>query len=208
MGLKTETGLKWMFIVVTLLCILISGYANAVDAKLSEPRVESVSNTGIYYFAVRDYTPPLKVDPSQVYQWKVVNTPEGVAFRQAASMLLGDYQGWLASWGEQSRTIIEKRNAERGRDATYWVERWKKVLSPYTNYHFARRIDMVDSVIVEFSATAASNAMDDLFFDIPIIKGKNGRWYVTQLLAENPVLHHWRMPGYKTETVLSPPPKF
>jgi len=204
---KSVAGPKWKFILITSLCLLTPGLVGAADVKLNEPIIESISNTGIYYFATRDYTPPLSVDPSRASEWKAVNSPEGVAYLHTLSMLLGDYQGWLASWDEKSRAIIENRNAERDRDASYWVERWKKGLDPYGNFHLTRRVDMAESVIIEFRASVASNALDDLFFDIPVIKGKNGKWYATQLLAENPVLHHWRRPGYKTETVKSPPPK-
>ncbi len=195
-------------IMLAALSLFAPGYVGATDAKFSEPVIESVSSIGIYYYAVRDYTPPVSVDPSRVSEWKTANSPEGVAYLQMSLMLQGDYKGWLASWDEQSRAIIENRNAERGRDAAYWVDRWKKGFSSYTKFYLTRRVDMAESVIVEFRASVQDNSTDDMFLDIPVKKGKNGKWYATQLLAKNPVLHHWRRPGSKTETVMSPPPKF
>jgi hypothetical protein len=205
---KAGSKLKRGFIIYVSVLLLSPCYIDAaVPVKLGEPVIESVSEIGVYYFSKRDYIPPISIDPSQISEWKTVNSPESVAYLQISSMLLGDYQGWLATWDEKSRAIIENRNTEKGRDASFWVARWKKGLGVYTKFHLTRRVDMTESVIIEFRASSHDNTLEKMFLDIPVIKGKNGMWYVTQSLAKNIVLNQWRRPGYKTESVMSQPPK-
>lgn len=177
--------------------------ASGGDApSFGTPHVEYVAQKSLYYFVVRDYTPPLEVKPMKTEPpWE---TPEATAQAQFGAMMRQDYKGWLKTWDHDSQVVITKRNQEMKRGDEFWTAKWRQGLQGYERFQLTRRVDSGEFVIIEFRASGGTGG-GDLSLDIPMTKTEKG-WLASQELGSDPVLLNWRQPGAVTEIVARQPP--
>lgn len=187
--------------------LLVSKTSWSVDTSLSAARIDKVTLLSTYYFAIRNYTPPLRVSLKSPEEKMARDTPEGAALAHYKFMLTGNFESWLSNWDESSRVAIIERNRKKNRDAEFWRKAWRKVVSGYSEFLLTRRVDTKGFVIIEFRGVSEDKKKDDLVLNVALRSDEAGIWRPTNSFASDPVFLYWSNPAIVVERMVREPPQ-
>ena len=196
-----------VFLLLTFTALTPEELLFATDFRLGPAETANVTLAHTYYFVVREYVPPIPVHAGSKPRALLLDTPEGATLAFYSAMLRGDYEGWLAVWDSESRKAILERNTKKGRDAQYWIERWKEGFGSHSDFKLMRRVDTEGFVIIEIRASGAGIGRKPLFQDLPLKRDQDGKWYTTNAFGTDPVFVNWRTPEVPMEKIVREPPK-
>ncbi|MCA9513554.1 MAG: hypothetical protein KC635_01275 [Myxococcales bacterium] len=153
-------------------------------------RYEAVARGGErVVFDERRYSPPLAVDTSA---WSALagppRTPEAAARAFVAAMARGDFDGWLALWDEPARAMLLGDQASGRVTRDHYLHMWGRSISGHP-HSLVRRLDLPGAVIVYHRVDDAPPGLLQAL-PIPVVRGADGVWRVTQSLRDNPALYY------------------
>jgi len=159
----------------------------------SSPETDEVVVEQIYRFRVRQFTPPVRVQP--VDRSKAgYSTPEDALIAQCSAALAGDYDWWLAGWDKAGKDAVSKRGAD------YWKKNWRDLLGSRT-FVLLRRAETEGAVIYEYKLDPPPQ-IAELAQGTIVFRQEAGRWANTRALAEDPVFLYWSMPERRIQMIL------
>ena len=159
----------------------------------SKPETEEVVVEQIYRFQVRQFEPPVGVQP--VAKAKAgYSTPEDALIAQCSAMLAGDYDWWLAGWDNAGKEAVAKRGAD------YWKNNWSDLLGART-FVLLRRAETDGAVIFEYKLDPPPT-MQELRQGTMVFRQEDGRWANTRALAEDPVALYWNTPTRRAQVIM------
>lgn len=190
---------KFMKIVLAaLLALPVAGQTSSSPYPTTASVVGKVTVETTYYFARRDYQPPVPVP--NVSATASFDTPEAAVMASISAMTRKDFEAFRSMWDESSRRMMEAKDRELGQTRETWVAAWDRIFTRGARTELVSRIDSGDYVIVVYRVVDADPNEKPVEMQA-VLKLQGKRWVMTQELSGDPVFSGWRKPDLKVQRV-------
>jgi hypothetical protein len=156
----------------------------AYPARPSEEHTVTLKYS--YTYDERQFTPAYAIEPLSKDR-RTLTSPESAMIARGAAMKELDYEGWLATWDDPSKSEMEQRAKEHNHELRTITDQWREVLVA-GHMAMVRRIQTGNYVIVTY------RIVDDAGQDISGIELPSvfhlvdGQWLGTQELSGDVLL--------------------
>ncbi|HEY6251806.1 MAG TPA: hypothetical protein VI685_17750 [Candidatus Angelobacter sp.] len=139
-----------------------------------------------YIYQERQFMPSYSLEALPKNRWEFTS-PESAMIARGAAMRQLDYEGWLTTWDELSKSLMEQRAKEHHQELSAVIDQWKGILEA-GKMTMVRRIQTGPYVILTY------RIVDDAGKDIGQIELPSvfhlveGRWLGTQDLSRDILL--------------------
>lgn len=131
------------------------------------------------------------------------DTSLNAATSQLSAMRQKDYQWWLETWSDASRTMIEERNIQLNRTPESWVERWSVYSDRVVEIRFRAEYLKDNSSYVLLGYAIKDFKIGDQEIESVLVYKKEGtKWYAVQDLGGDPVFNNILKLWHSGEAVL------
>lgn len=151
-----------------------------------------------YYFARRDYQPPVQVP--NVSTTASFDTPEATTIASISAMGRKDFEAFRSMWDESSRQLMEAKDRELGHTRETWTAAWDRLFANGARTELVSRIDSGDYVIIAYRIVDPDPAVKPFEMQA-VLKAQGRRWFMTQEMSADPVFSAWRRPEEKVQRV-------
>jgi hypothetical protein len=186
-----------LFAALLALPVFAEGQTSTSRYPTTPPVVSKVVVESTYYFARRDYQPPVPVP--NVGTTTSFDTPEGAAIASISAMKARDFDRFRSMWDEPSRKMMEAKDLELGQTPETWTEAWERVLTNRTA-ELVSRIDSGDYTIIAYRLVSPDSTVKPIEMQA-VLKAKGKRWFLTQDMSADPVFSGWRKPEERVQRV-------
>ncbi len=162
------------------------------------PVVSKVVVEETYYFARRDYQPPVPV--VNIGQTASYDTPEATVIASISAMRTKNFAWFRTLWDKASQQTMEQTDKQLGQTPEFWQNAWVKGFKDRPVVELTSRIDSGKYVIVAYRLVGADPTVKTLELQTTL-KKQGDRWYLTQEAAADPVLAGWRQPETRQQRV-------
>jgi hypothetical protein len=189
-----------IILLAALLALPIAAEAQSLRAPYptTPPVVGKVIVESTYYFARRDYQPPVQLP--NVGTTASFDTPEATAIASISAMRRRDFEAFRSMWDEASRQTMEAKDRETGQTRDTWIKAWDRIFANNGRPELVSRIDSGDYVIVAYRIVSADPTAKPFELQA-IMKLQGKRWFLTQEMTADPVLRGWRKPDNRLQDV-------
>lgn len=164
----------------------MGSYAQNVDINLSGAKhFKTLIVEAVYPYSIEGYKPHRLPDLAAVTRSQ--QTPELTMIEMFASMRNGDWNWNSSLWSPESLKKMNARDAAAGKTAQDWLKQWRKEAD--RSYRLLNRIEYGKYVLIEFEAKEPSGKLS--YRDTMALEKIDGKWYLTQALAADPILTQW-----------------
>lgn len=168
-----------------------------VSYPTASPAVQNLVVEEKYYYTVAPYEPAVVVPPVSRTE-ATYRTPEEATIASISAMRTLDFDWFREVWEPASRRVLEERDRSTGQTPQFWKEAWQRAFSKYPRVELAHRIRTDEYVLISYRLVNPSNPAESLEMTA-VLKRQDGRWFMTQDLADDPVLAYWSKPGSRLE---------
>jgi hypothetical protein len=151
-----------------------------------------------YYFARRDYQPPVPVPT--VSTTASFDTPEASTIASISAMKRKDFDAFRSMWDESSRRLMEAKDRELGQTRETWIATWERLFANGARTELVSRVDSGEYVIVAYRIADPDPAVKPFEMQA-VLKAQGKRWFLTQEMSADPVFSAWRRPEEKVQRV-------
>jgi len=164
----------------------------AAGATLSLPSFKALTIETIAPYTVYQYTPPYLIKMIESAAAARYSTPEETLIAFFSSMTKGDVVWNNEMWTIESLSLMKQRDKAEGKTDETWRKQWLDSF-PYVNVRLLNRIEYASYVLIEYEVIKKADAKSKT--DTLALIKRGDRWFVTQELASDPILLHWKFPG-------------
>ena len=172
---------------------------NAQNSKSSFPTSRPVFKTLIVEtalpFTLVQYTPQVAVVPGE--KKGAGAEPEHTVFQMFSAMRAADYDWNFSLWSQPSQVLMRKREAASGEGKEYWEKWWRR--SGGRNYSLTSKISYGKYVIINYEFAHGSQGKKSE--DNIALEQIDRKWYLTQVLAADPIMMHWASPTGRVQVM-------
>ncbi len=112
-----------------------------------------------------------------------------------SSMKAKDFNWNSTLWSPNSLKDMQARDEKRGKKPADWIKSWEREAA--FTYTLLNRVEYGKYVLIEYQATNAEGK--SAYKDTMALEKINGKWFLTQALAADPVLAHWNEPSGRVQ---------
>lgn len=169
-------------------------HAQDVDVPRSgDKRFTTLIVETVYPYSIESYKPHPILDLKTVARSQ--KTPELAMVEMFASMRSADWNWNSSLWSPESLKMMSARDAAAGRTPEYWQKLWRAASD--RNYQLLNRIEYGKYVLIEYEAKDSMGKR--VFLDTMALKKIDDKWHLTQELAADPILMHWKNSGKRVQ---------
>ena len=169
------------------------GVKNAEKApiELGNSEIKQLIVETLYLFKVQEYKRPLKLRSIKKGEASY-KTPEEALEAHFSSLYAGDFTWNGQTWTVDSLKELTANDVRTNKTPDYWVSRWKKEFA--NNFvQLTHRLEYGKYVLIAYEIRLQSRDVKVLEDTLALTK-ENGYWKLTQAIAQDPVLAHWKNP--------------
>ncbi len=160
------------------------GLTPAYPAQASEQHTVTLKYS--YTYEERQFTPSYPIGPLPRNQW-AFTSPESAMITRGAAMKQLDYEGWLGTWDDLSKSTMEQRAKEHNQELKAVVDQWRGILE-VGRMTMVRRIQSGQYVILTYRIVDETGR-DIGQMELPsVFHQVDGRWQGTQDLSSDILL--------------------
>jgi hypothetical protein len=175
--------------------------------KTTPPKKEKVMVEDLYFFTVKEYLPPVKVEFVKRSEASYEN-PEMAAISYISAMALKDFEWARSTWTKESQNILEERDKSLNQTPEFWINIWEKTFKN-KKVELTTRVETGEYVLIGYKITPETKisnepnerTKEDIEL-VAVLRKYEGIWLATQELAKDPVLHYWKTPEVKVQRVI------
>ncbi len=185
-----------------LLCALLAAPVLAQQPKkevspefgVSQARLTTLVVETVYPMKVMSYEGQRIIVPRK-RGTKSGATPEDVLVDMVSSIKAKDFEWNSALWTPASLAGMKQRDAANGKTPADWIKLWENDAT--RSFELLTRVEYGKYVLIEYSVKESTGKQ--VYKDTIATEKLNGKWYLTQALAADPLLMHWNAPGGRVQ---------
>lgn len=176
-----------IFIAMVTLSFCAMTYAQNNEIELSgAKRYTTLVVETAYPFSIESYKPHSPISLLGVSHSQL--TPELTIIEMLTSMRAGDWNWNSSLWSPESLKQMNARDKASRRSPSDWITLWQK--NANRKYQLFNRIEYGKYVLIEYGEVQEDRSKK-AYRDTIALEKIDGKWYLTQELASDPISMHW-----------------
>ncbi|WP_374339646.1 hypothetical protein [Methyloversatilis sp.] len=148
-------------------------------------------------FSVRQYSPAFVLPQGGPADALDFSSPEKAIASFFRTLEAGDYALNERCWTRASVAFNTQKNSESGKGPDYWTDYWRRAYRG-RKVELLHRIDYENYVLIEYRVSMPEGGRV-LETDTLALEQEDGKWLLTQSLADNPIHLAWKAPGSRIQ---------
>ncbi len=171
---------------------LSTSFAQAGSERLSVPRYKTLSVETVYPYSIQTYTPPWSVSTTVARAQARYDTPEACLEAYFSSMAAFDYSWNNQAWDSKSLAQMALGDRRDGMTPDKWIALWRENFAGRA-FELLTKITYGKYVLIEYQRLPLAKGEPAAVETMALVL-ENKEWKLTQALASDPLLSHWKAP--------------
>lgn len=162
--------------------------------KTSDSKFLTLIVETVYPYKVETYAPGTNI-PIVGKALNKQDLPEDTVSALLSSMKAKDWDWNSQLWTPDSLKEMAMKDKQKGTTPQDWLKVWSKEAN--YQYVYVSRVLYSKFVLIEYEAQSVNGKK--VYRDSIAMEQINGKWYLTQKLAADPILTHWNNPSGRVQ---------
>jgi hypothetical protein len=187
--------LHWLILLITCMCQLTlaqDGRAPKSEFKTKPVKQKQLVVEYVYSFRELEFERPVQLTPLKSSSQASYVSPELAVLSHFSAMYAKDYQWFQNTWSRESQKLNSESDKKQNHTPQFWTDLWVKVLTD-KRVELTHRIETGKYVLIIYRLVPTSGG-PATFEDSLALTNEDGRWVLTQELANDPLLTYWNAP--------------